>query len=73
MAQVVTVTVKVQLAPWLFALASSTEQVTVVTPTGKLDPEDGEQDGEPTPGQLSATVGAGYVTAIGLPFGDCAV
>lgn len=41
---------------------SFTEQVTVVVPTGKVDPEAGEQVGMPRPGQLSLTVGAGYVT-----------
>ena len=33
--------------------------VTVVVPTGKNEPEAGEQAGIPTPGQLSVTVGAG--------------
>jgi hypothetical protein len=42
----------------LFEL-SLTLQVTVVVPTGKVDPEAGEQVGVPTPGQLSLTVGAG--------------
>ena len=42
--------------------ASFTLQVTVVVPFGKVDPEAGEQAGVPTPGQLSLTVGAGYVT-----------
>lgn len=56
---VVTVTVKVQFESGLFGLASDTVQVTVVVPTGKLDPEAGTQFGEPTPGQLSLTVGAG--------------
>ena len=51
-----TVTVKLQLAE-LFE-ASLTEQVTVVVPFGKKEPEAGEQVGAPTPGQLSLTVGA---------------
>jgi hypothetical protein len=55
--QAVTVTVKLQLAE--FPAASCTEQLTVVVPTGKFDPEAGEQTGVPTPEQLSATVGAG--------------
>ena len=38
--------------------ASVTEQFTVVTPFGKAEPEAGEQTGDPTPGQLSLTVGA---------------
>lgn len=38
---------------------SFTEHVTVVVPTGKADPEAGEQVGVPTPGQLSLTVGGG--------------
>jgi hypothetical protein len=54
--QAVTVTVNEQL-PELPA-ASCTEQLTVVVPTGKFDPEAGEQTGMPTPEQLSETVGA---------------
>jgi hypothetical protein len=42
--------------------ASVTEQFTVVTPLLKTVPEDGEQLGAPTPGQLSLTVGVGYDT-----------
>jgi hypothetical protein len=38
---------------------SLTLQVTVVVPTGKVEPEAGEQTGVPTFGQLSLTVGAG--------------
>ena len=52
-----TVTVKVQLAVLLDA--SLTLQLTVVVPTGKNEPDAGEHTGVPTPGQLSATVGAG--------------
>jgi hypothetical protein len=51
-----TVTVNEQVAGLL--LASLTVQLTVVVPFGKFDPEDGVQVGEPTPGQLSLTVGA---------------
>lgn len=54
-----TVTVNEQLAV-LFE-ASLTLQVTVVVPTGKVDPEAGEHVGVPTFGQLSLTVGGGYV------------
>jgi hypothetical protein len=39
--------------------ASVTVQVTVVVPTAKVEPDAGEQIGDPTPGQLSLTVGAG--------------
>jgi hypothetical protein len=51
------VTVNEQLA--LLFDESTTLQVTVVVPTGKLEPDAGEQVGVPTPGQLSLTVGAG--------------
>jgi hypothetical protein len=37
--------------------ASLTEQVTVVTPLGKLEPDAGVQVTAPTPGQLSEAVG----------------
>ena len=53
----VTVTLKLQLA--VFIAASVTEQLTVVTPSGKLEPDAGVQTGAPTLGQLSETVGAG--------------
>jgi hypothetical protein len=42
--------------------ASLAVQVTVVVPTGKLEPDAGLQLGVPTPGQLSVAVGALYVT-----------
>lgn len=51
--------VKVQV-PVRF-VASVAVQVTVVVPTGKLDPEAGEQT-TVAPGQLSFAVGVGYVT-----------
>ena len=51
-------------------LASATEHVTVVTPLGKTEPEAGVQFGTPTPGQLSATVGAAYVTTAVQRFGS---
>lgn len=52
-----TVTVNEQLASFLFA--SMTVQVTVVVPFGKVEPDGIVHTGEPTPGQLSLTVGAG--------------
>jgi hypothetical protein len=55
-----TVTVKVQVD--MLLEESCTEQVTVVDPLGKNEPEAGAQLGDPTPVQLSLTVGAGYVT-----------
>jgi hypothetical protein len=66
----VTVTWKLQLA--VLPAASLTVQLTVDVPTGKVEPEAGVQTGEPTPGQLSLTVGGGYVTTpvhIGPPPG----
>jgi hypothetical protein len=52
-----TVTVNEQLAE--LPLASVTVQLTVVVPFGKVEPDGGLHVGEPTPGQLSLTVGAG--------------
>jgi len=52
-----TVTVNEQLAE--LPLASVTVQLTVVVPFWKVEPDDGVQEGVPTPGQLSLTVGAG--------------
>jgi hypothetical protein len=49
-----TVTVKLQLASLL--AASLTVQVTVVTPLGKTEPDEGAQVGVPTPEQLSLAV-----------------
>ena len=51
-----TVTVNEQLAE--FDEASSTLQLIVVVPFGKVDPEAGEQVGVPAPVQLSLTDGA---------------
>jgi len=53
-----TVTVKLQVPSGLFADASATVQLTVVVPTGNVDPDAGTQTGTPTPGQLSAADGA---------------
>ena len=50
--------------------ASLTVQVTVVVPFGNVEPDGGEQVGAPTPGQLSLTVGAGYVTTAEHRFGS---
>jgi hypothetical protein len=54
--QVMTVTVNEQLA--VLAAASVAVQLTVVVPSGKLEPEAGTQ-AVVTPGQLSVAVGAG--------------
>jgi len=51
-----TVTWNEQFAP--FSEESDTVQLTVVVPRGKSDPEGGLQEGDPTPVQLSETVGA---------------
>lgn len=66
----ITVTVKLQLAVLL--TASITEQVTVVVPCGKAEPEGGLQSGVPTPGQLSLTVGRLNVTTAVQRFGSVA-
>ena len=55
-----TVTVKLHID--ILLDESLTVHVTVVVPFGNVDPEAGLQVGAPTPGQLSLTVGAGYVT-----------
>ena len=52
-----TLTVNEQVAE--FPDESKTEQVIVVVPFGKNDPEAGEHVVTPIPGQLSLTVGAG--------------
>jgi hypothetical protein len=52
--------VNVQLA--VLPIASLTVQVTVVVPTGNVEPEAGLHVGEPIPGQLSLTIGEAYVT-----------
>jgi len=58
----VSLTVTVNEQPDELPDASATEQCTVVVPTGKVEPDAGAQTGAPTPGQLSLTAGAGYVT-----------
>ena len=55
-----TVIVNAQLD--LLFTASPTVQVTVVVPFANVEPDGGRQDGAPTPGQLSLTAGAAYVT-----------
>lgn len=56
-------TVKVQVVSTLFGLASLAVQVTVVTPTTKVEPEAGVQEAV-APGQLSVGVGVVYVTTV---------
>ena len=63
------VTVKVQVALGLFGLASIAVQVTVVVPTGKNEPEGGEQL-VVAPGQLSEAVGGGKLTTAPHWFGS---
>jgi hypothetical protein len=58
----VSFTVTVKLHIFILFDESFTVQVTVVTPFWNVDPEAGTHVGAPTPGQLSLTVGAGYVT-----------
>jgi hypothetical protein len=63
---VVTVTVKVAVPVLNPSLA---EQVTVVVPTGKFEPDEGEQFGMIEPATASVAEAAPYVTAVpeGLP------
>jgi hypothetical protein len=64
----VIVTVNVHIPVLL--LASITEHVTVVVPTGKFIPDAGRHVTIPTPGQLSIAVGVVYVTvAVHVPIG----
>jgi hypothetical protein len=51
-----TVTVNEQLEE--LAAASLTVQVTVLVPSGKIEPDGGLHTGVPSPGQLSLTVGS---------------
>ena len=62
-----TVTVKVQVA--VLPDVSVAVQVTVVVPTGRIEPLGGVHT-EVTPGQLSDTVGAGKVTVALLEIGQ---
>ena len=55
------VTVNEQVAELLDA--SITEQLTVVVPFGKVEPDGGVHTGVPTPGQLSVAVGVKLTTA----------
>src|SRR6266849_8461308 len=64
----VTVTVKLQLS--LLPEASVAIHFTEVLPIGNVEPEAGAQLTVMVPGQLSLTVGAGYVTT--APLGDVA-
>lgn len=65
-----TVTVKLQLAWLLFE--SVAVQVTVVVPKGKVEPDGGAHIAV-APGQLSFTVGAGYVTTFDVCPGEAVV
>src|SRR5689334_16977794 len=65
-----TVTVNEQLAG--LPDASLTVQLTVVVPFGKAVPDGGEQDGAPTPEQLSDTAGAAYITTAVQAFASVA-
>ena len=56
------VTVKVHVPSGLFAETSDAVHVTVVVPTGKVEPDAGTQLTVTTPGQLSVPVGVVYVT-----------
>jgi hypothetical protein len=58
----VSLTVTVNVQPAEFFDPSLTVHETVVTPFWKVVPDAGVHTGAPTPGQLSLTVGAGYVT-----------
>jgi hypothetical protein len=60
-------TVTAKLHVEVLLTASLTEQLTVVTPTGKANPEAGTQTGVCTPGQLSVTTGGAYVTTCVVP------
>ena len=56
------VTVKEQVPSGLFAETSEAVHVTVVVPTGKVEPDAGTQLTVTTPGQLSVPVGVVYAT-----------
>ena len=61
-----TVTVNEQLEE--FAAASLTVQLTVLVPSGNVEPGGGLHTGVPTPGQLSLTFGSCQViSAVHLP------
>jgi|ERR1043165_9808235 len=62
-----TVTLKLQLA--VLPEASVAVQVTVVVPTGNIEPEGGLHTAT-TPGQLSETVGGAKVTVVILEIGQ---
>ena len=55
-----TLTVNVQLEE--LAAASLTVHVTVLVPSGNVEPDGGVHTGVPTPGQLSLTLGSCQVT-----------
>ena len=58
----VTVTVNVHVPSGLFAETSLAVHVTVVAPTGNVEPDAGTHATVTTPGQLSVPVGVVYVT-----------
>ena len=58
------VTVNVHVPSGLFAEPSDAVHVTVVTPTGNVEPDAGTQLTVTTPGQLSVPVGVTYVTTL---------
>jgi hypothetical protein len=64
------VTVTVKLQEFILPDASLTVQATVVAPTGKHVPDGGLHVGEPTPGQLSLTVGLLKLTTAHVLFVD---
>ena len=66
----VSLTVTVKLHIDMLFDESFTVHVIVVVPFGKVDPDAGLHVGAPTPGQLSLTTGAGYVTTAWQTFGS---
>jgi hypothetical protein len=64
-----TVTVKLQVA--VLPDVSVAVHVTVVVPTGKIEPEGGTQT-KVTPGQLSVTTGGGKLTTVVVAMGQVA-
>jgi len=58
------VTVNVHVPSGLFGDPSAAVHVTIVVPTGKVDPDAGTQVTVTGPGQLSVPVGVVYVTSL---------
>lgn len=63
----VSLTVTVNEQEPLLPAASVAEQVTVVVPFGKVEPDAGEQVTVPTPGQLSVDSGVAKLTTVEQP------